>query len=182
MNNQLVEEINIIIKNLKEYFSFEELKENFSFSYISKNENELKEYISYLKEVESFSKKDTFSFQTISNLKTVFDNIKKGISIEIKDIVNIKKLLILSSSFNSTFIKEKLDNLNRDANNISILTNLINKINKIITPDNLISDDASTSLKSIRKEIIKAKKNIKVDLSKFSLGEYTLLSEEGSGS
>lgn len=178
MNNQLVEEINIIINNLKEYFSFEELKENFSFSYISKNENELKEYISYLKEVESFSKKDTFSFQTISNLKTVFDNIKKGISIEIKDIVNIKELLILSSSFNSTFIKEKLDNLNRDANNISILTNLINKINKIITPDNLISDDASTNLKSIRKEIIKAKKNIEDSLIRSKEKYKTYLSEE----
>lgn len=178
MNNQLLSEINIIINNLKEYFSFSQLKDEFSLDSKVKNKEELIKILSYLKEIEKFSQKSSFEFSIVSNLKKVFDNIKKNIKIEIIDIVNIKELLILSNKFKDTFIDNKLNNIFSDASSLYSLNLLINKINKIIKDDLSISSDASTSLKTIRKEITLAKKIVESSIIECKEKYKSYLSEE----
>ena len=159
MNYKLNLEIDQILQEFKTYFAFEENKNKDILSLSAKNEEKLKIYLEYLKEVEIFLKKKSFTFTSILDIKEVFKLIKKGNIISVNEIYEIKKLLELSNSFATNFSHEKeLEYIYKDYKQIKLFNSLSNKINNIILPDLSISDDASISLKKIRiekKEILK---------------------------
>ena len=159
-------EFNKIIEILQNYCITQkgkELVENLlpsnNFNKVQKSLNETKEAVSLI------YKNSTPSFYKFEDIDLSIKNLESGISLSVPSILNLNKIFKIAFELKNYFDKEYIE-----TDNYPILSNLfnllytnksiLNEINNSISDEGLIQDNASTTLKDIRKK----QKNLEHDI------------------
>ena len=159
-------EFNKIIEILQNYCITQkgkELVENLlpsnNFNKVQKSLNETKEAVSLI------YKNSTPSFYEFEDIDLSIKNLESGISLSVPSILNLNKIFKIAFELKNYFDKEYIE-----TDNYPILSNLfnllytnksiLNEINNSISDEGLIQDNASTTLKDIRKK----QKNLEHDI------------------
>ena len=98
--NYLEKETREVIHRLKDFFSFEELKENFGFSYIAKDKDDSLNYHEYLEELERYLRLGhTRNRPSVLDLNPSFEALDKGAILSTGELYSIAELLSSSMDF-----------------------------------------------------------------------------------
>ena len=163
LENYLNVEIEEIINKLKEHFSLDGLKNEFSVDkFLAKEKFEVEISHNYLNQINNFlASGHNFVISRIADLKPVFDSLDKEATLDAVDLYNIASLLIESENIYNLFVdKKEYINLYNDAMDLNPLPNLKRELLNSIEKDFTISSNASPKLKEIRDELYSIEKNI----------------------
>ena len=160
--NYLEKETREVIHRLKDFFSFEELKENFGFSYIAKDKDDSLNYHEYLEELERYLRLGhTRNRPSVLDLNPSFEALDKGAILSTGELYSIAELLSSSMDFYDQLGQEAdFYHLRDDALDLNPVLQLQKDIHFAINPDYTIADHASNALFTVRGQIRSVEKRL----------------------
>lgn len=163
-SQQLQKEIDMIIEELKGYFSLDGLKKRFNLEdYTARDEFQIEMNHQYLSECDEYinSGKD-ISFPTLIDLDKIFTDLDKQFILSPVELYNILELL-LSSEEIQIKVQELDDHyyhLKDDALDLNPVVGLRRDITNCISSDLKVADTASSTLSTIRGKIRELTKSL----------------------
>lgn len=153
--NYLEKETGEVISRLKDYFSFEELKETFSLSYIAKSKDDYLTNHEYLEEFERYLRLGhNRNRPSVLNLNPSFTSLEKGAILSPGELFSIAELLASSMDFYDQFSQERdYYHLRDDALDLNPVLQLQKDIHFALNPDYTIADHASSALSQVRSQV-----------------------------
>lgn len=165
-----------------------DILKSYTLTYIGSNLAENLQPLNTKKEIEKAQKQTTESSILLyrkgsipmSEIEDITSHIKKlnsGLFLSIKQLLDLKKILNLSSNLKDYFNSTEIDmsefvNLEGLFNNLYINPSIEKELEKSIIDENTLSDDASNELKNIRKLIRSKEQEIRNKLNSFLTSKY----------
>ncbi len=122
-------------------------------------------------------RKGSIPMSEIENTAAHIKKLNSGLFLSIKQLLDLKKILKISSNLKDYFTSTEIDmsefvNLEGLFNNLYINPSIEKELEKAIIDENTLSDDASSELKNIRKLIRSKEQEIKSKLNSFLNSKY----------
>ena len=122
-------------------------------------------------------RKGSIPISEIENISTHIKKLNSNLFLSIKQLLDLKKILNISSNLKDYFLSTEIDmtefvNLNNLFNNLYVNPSIEKELDKAIIDENTLSDDASHELKNIRKSIRSKEQEIRAKLNSFLNSKY----------
>lgn len=165
-----------------------DILKSYTLTYIGKDLAENLKPLNSKKEIEKAQKQTTESsillfrkgsipMSEIENITSHIKKLNSGLFLSIKQLLDLKKILNVSSNLKDYFTSAEIDmsefvNLEGLFNNLYINPSIEKELDKSIIDENTLSDDASNELKNIRKSIRAKEQEIRAKLNSFLSSKY----------
>lgn len=143
------------------------------------NYNKVQESLSETKEAVSLMYRNSLpSFYEFQNIDLSIKNLKIGISLSIPAILNLNKIFEMAFELKNYFDKDYIDSSNYPIlfnlfNSLYTNKGIIDEISNCISDEGLIQDNASTTLKAIRKKQKNLEQEIRNKLNDMIHGNFS---------
>lgn len=122
-------------------------------------------------------RKGSIPMSEIENITSHIKKLNSGLFLSIKQLLDLKKILNISSNLKDYFTSTEIDmsefiNLEGLFGNLYINPSIEKELDKAIVDENTLSDDASNELKNIRKSIRTKEQEIRSKLNSFLNSKY----------